>query len=164
MRKNGRSIGSIGGSSICTRFRWTEGCSPKAGDAVADANNNRYVRIVVERPDSTGGGQNGLQSGPTRSAARLQSMVRRFRGFEYTWRTRHDRAAGFALTAASFFRNTVKIVVELSRKLPLDLSNFLSWIRRIHLRSPSVVQAYKSQAARSRLHGMCQRFSSADVD
>jgi hypothetical protein len=114
----------------------------------------------AERHDSTGGGQNGLPSGPIRSAARLQSMVRRVRGLEHTWRTRHDFATGFALAAASFFRNTVKIVVELSRKLPLDLSNLLSWIRRIHLRSPSVVQAYKSQAARSRLHSMCLRFSS----
>jgi len=37
----------------------------------------RDVHLETERYDSTGGGPEGLTSGPTRSAARLQSMVRR---------------------------------------------------------------------------------------
>ncbi len=61
-----------------------------------------------------------------------------------------------ALPPPGFFRDAMYVIVELGRELPFDLSHFISRVRD-HLRSPSVVLAYKSQVEHSHPLDMCRQ-------
>ncbi|NJN36520.1 MAG: hypothetical protein HC794_05005 [Nitrospiraceae bacterium] len=93
-------------------------CLTPVADSAAAASGKDESRAMRKASASLAASRRArltLISRSTLPPARVQRLVRRVCGLRYTWRTGDDFTAGFALTAASFFRNTVKIIVELSR-------------------------------------------------